>query len=221
MAGAGMTRSQRCAVRIEALREHAGQLRHCRDCPGMRGPPVVGRAVASPVMLLGQAPGTREIEIGRPFAWTAGKTLFGWFAGIGLDEQSFRALVHMSAVCRCFPGKTGGGGDRVPSRQEVARCARWWRGELELLRPRLILPVGRLAIAQFIEAKRLDLVVGKRWEHGLGDGETADLIPLPHPSGVSTWFKKEPGKVLLAKALSLIASHPAWRALTQQGRGRL
>jgi len=199
----------------EALQDHGKQLQRCRDCPEMTGPPVVGQAVVSPVMLLGQAPGTREIQVGRPFAWTAGKTLFDWFAGIGLDEQSFRSRVYMSAVCRCFPGKTKSGGDRVPSRHEVANCERWWRGELALLRPRLIVPVGRLAIARFLDAKRLDLIVGKRWEHEPAEGVKADLIPLPHPSGVSTWFKKEPGKTLLAQALALIASHPAWHGLIE------
>ena len=39
------------------------------------------------------------------------------------------------------------------------------------------------------------------------------VIPLPHPSGASTWFKMEPGKTLLPQALELIANHPAWRGL--------
>ena len=86
----------------------------------MTGPPVIGQAVLSTVVLLGQAPGTKEIEGGRPFAWTAGKNLFGWFERIGLDEQAFRSRVYMAAVCRCFPGKSKSGGDRVPSRQEIA-----------------------------------------------------------------------------------------------------
>jgi uracil-DNA glycosylase len=179
----------------------------------MEGPPVLGHAVASSVVLIGQAPGTKEIGVGRPFAWTAGKTLFGWFAGIGLEEQTFRTRVYMTAICRCFPGKNRGGGDRVPSRKEVANCARWWRGELRLLRPRLILPVGKLAISQLIDTRRLDDVVGKRWDYEYPDGETADLIPLPHPSGASTWFRTEPGKTLLPQALALIESHPTWREL--------
>jgi uracil-DNA glycosylase family 4 len=91
------------AQRLGALSAHHAELRRCRDCPRMTGPPVHGEAVLSPVLLLGQAPGTREIEQGRPFCWTAGKTLFGWFGGIGLAEQGFRQRVYMSAVCRCFP----------------------------------------------------------------------------------------------------------------------
>ncbi|HEY1547317.1 MAG TPA: uracil-DNA glycosylase family protein, partial [Kofleriaceae bacterium] len=78
----------------------------------MIGPVVTGEPVMSPVMLVGQAPGIKEGPAGRPFAWTAGKTMFQWFSEIGLDEASFRSRVYMAAVCRCFPGKANGGGDR-------------------------------------------------------------------------------------------------------------
>ena len=71
----------------------------------MTGPPVTGSPVVSPVVLIGQAPGPKEIEANKPFAWTAGKTLFGWFSRIGLEEDVFRSRIYMAAVCRCFPGK--------------------------------------------------------------------------------------------------------------------
>lgn len=183
----------------------------------MQGPAVHGRPVISPVMLIGQAPGTREIEQARPFCWTAGKTLFRWFESIGLSEPAFRERVLMSAVCRCFPGKNPNGGDRVPNRTEVANCADWWRHELELCRPRLIIPVGRLAIARFADQlplkAKLDELVGRVWTYRSSGGLACDLIPLPHPSGASTWFKMEPGRTLLPRALGLIAEHPAWRVI--------
>lgn len=96
----------------------------------MTGPPVHGEPVISPVMLIGQAPGAKEIEARRPFAWTAGRTLFKWFEGIGLPEEQFRKRVYMAAVCRCFPGKRAAGGDRLPDRAEVANCSSWLDGEL-------------------------------------------------------------------------------------------
>src|SRR5438046_684668 len=107
-------------------------------------PVVTGNAVLSPVMLIGQAPGIKEGPAGKPFAWTAGKTLFQWFAQLDLDEATFREQVYMAAVCRCFPGKAPGGGDRVPSADEVERCSRHLTSELRLLRPRLVIPVGKL-----------------------------------------------------------------------------
>lgn len=183
----------------------------------MYGPPVHGESVISPVMLIGQAPGTKEIEQGIPFCWTAGKTLFRWLGSIGLDEPAVRSRILMSAVCRCFPGKNPKGGDRVPDRDEVDNCAPWWQGELELCRPRLILPVGKLAIGQFPDhlptAAKLDALVGRQWPYRSESGFQADLIPLPHPSGASTWFKMEPGKSLLPRALALIRAHPAWHGL--------
>src|SRR5690606_18455982 len=105
-----------------ALNRHLTALRNCAMCPGMIQPVVVGRPVVSPVMLVGQAPGDKEGGLGRPFAWTAGKTLFKWFSQIGLDEEEFRSRVYMAAVCRCFPGKNPKGGDRVPSPEEIKNC---------------------------------------------------------------------------------------------------
>lgn len=175
----------------------------------MIGPPVVGQPAAGGVLLVGQAPGDKEPVLGRPFAWTAGKTMFKWFDSIGLDEPAFRERVYMAAVCRCFPGKNPKGGDRVPSAVEIDTCAGWLDREFELLRPRLLIPVGKLAIAQYLEVRRLTDVVGRL--HRIEQrGHVFDLVPLPHPSGASTWHRMEPGKSLLQQALELIAAHPAW-----------
>ena len=193
-----------------ALRRHHARLVKCTRCPNMIGPPVHGIAVASRVMLVGQAPGSREVEQHKPFAWTAGKTLFGWFRGIGLDEEAFRARVYMSAVCRCFPGKNPAGGDRVPDRGEVANCSSWIEAEIGLIKPRLILPAGKLAIAAFMAVDKLDAVVGRLHRIELS-GVKTDVVPLPHPSGASVWHRVQPGKALLERALGLVARHPAWR----------
>ncbi len=178
----------------------------------MVGPVVCCQPVLSKVMLIGQAPGGKEGQFGKPFAWTAGKTLFGWFGRLGLSEEQFRQRVYMAAVCRCFPGKQAGGGDRVPSAAEIENCSAWLRAEIELLQPQLIIPVGKLAIRQWLQADKLDQVIGKQFRVE-AYGHTADLIPLPHPSGASTWHRTEPGIGLLAEALAAIEHHPAWRAI--------
>ncbi len=203
------------------LRTHLRALRACDLCPAMNGPVVTGEPVHSPVMLIGQAPGVHEGRLGKPFAWTAGKTMFGWFERIGLSEADFRSRVYMAAVCRCFPGKNPKGGDRVPGREEIEACSRWLRAELDLLRPALVLPVGKLAIAQVMPERltTLDEVVGRQMHVELAGGHAADLIPLPHPSGASTWHRMEPGKTLLERALGRIAAHPAWKSLQQGRRG--
>lgn len=174
----------------------------------MQRPVVVGRPVASRVILIGQAPGDKEPKLGRPFAWTAGKTLFKWFeATLGWSENETRDRIYFAAVCRCFPGKKAQGGDRVPDDEEIANCARWLKREFALLEPGLLLPVGKLAITQLLGARPLAETVGRSF-HVAMDGRDIDVIPLPHPSGASPWHRMEPGKTLLRQALALIAAHP-------------
>jgi uracil-DNA glycosylase len=179
----------------------------------MIGPVVSGDHVLSPILLIGQAPGIKEGGFGKPFAWTAGKTLFKWFERIGLDEATFRERVYMAAVCRCFPGKNPKGGDRVPNQDEIGNCAGWLQAEINLLKPELILPVGKLAISQLLPVTKLDTVIGKT--HSVTfHGHTTEAIPLPHPSGASTWHRMQPGLSLLETALELLQNHPAWRKVS-------
>ncbi len=200
--------------RIQArLDDHVAQLVQCRRCPRMQSTPVSGGAVLSDVMLIGQAPGPREPVLQRPFAHTAGKTLFRWFEEFcGLSESTVRSTIYFAAVCRCFPGKTSGGGDRVPAPDEIRNCSSWMNNEIKILRPQLIIPVGRLAIAQFIDCMKLEEVIGRKFRVE-GAQHSFDFIPLPHPSGASPWHKVLPGKKLLERALKLVARHPAIRAL--------
>ncbi|MBT6274312.1 MAG: uracil-DNA glycosylase family protein [Chromatiales bacterium] len=182
----------------------------CTACPKMIGPVVSGQPVVSKVLMVGQAPGDKEGGFGRPFAWTAGKTLFKWYASIGFEEEAFRQHVYMAAVCRCFPGKNPKGGDRVPDATEISACGEWLDAEIQLLKPELLIPVGKLAISQFMPVDKLKDVIGSVGEVTRA-GHRMDIIALPHPSGASTWHRMEPGKTLLANALAEIAKHPAWR----------
>ena len=188
-------------------------MRRCKRCPEMHKPVVVGSPVLSRVMLVGQAPGGKEPALGRPFAWTAGKQLFRWFEPLGLAEAQFRERVYIAAVCRCFPGKLKkGSGDRVPAPQEIENCRPFLQREIALLEPQLIIPVGRLAIAQFLPVRPLQEQIGTAARVRVGARE-CDVIALPHPSGASVWPRIEPGRTLTARALSLIGAHPAWAAL--------
>lgn len=207
-----MTHSIPCQTSVSQLITHQKSLCQCHRCDAMIGPVVTGEPVVSPVLLVGQAPGEKEGSMGRPFAWTAGKTLFKWFQSIGLSETQFRQSVYMSAVCRCFPGKKTKGGDRVPSAIEIETCTEWLTKEIDLLQPQLILPVGKLAITQFIAIQKLTHIIGRVHPIDLHYG-SCDLIPLPHPSGASTWHRTAPGKSLLQQALSLIEQHQAWKNL--------
>src|SRR3984893_1159053 len=197
-----MAAASRTQTRLD---EHVAHLLQCRRCPRMQSTPVSGGAVASDVMLIGQAPGPREPVLQKPFAWTAGRTLFQWFEQLcGLTETEVRAKIYFAAVCRCFPGKNSAGGDRVPAPDEIRNCSTWMDEEFQILRPRLVIPVGRLAIIQFIDCPNLEAVIGRVFRVKRA-GHDFDLIPLPHPSGASPWPKVAPGKALLEKAMRKIA----------------
>jgi len=200
------------------LKRHVAELLRCRRCPRMKSTPVSGGAVVSDVMLIGQAPGPREPVLQRPFAHTAGKTLFRWFEEFcGMNEAAIRSTVYFAAVCRCFPGKSSGGTDRVPAPDEIRNCSSWMNDEIEILRPRLIIPVGRLAIMQFIDCAKLEKVIGRKFRVERA-GHRCDVIPLPHPSGASPWHKISPGRELLQKALLKVARHSAIIDLAQRSR---
>ena len=197
---------------VRKLRLLHDELDDCRACPKMIGPVVHGPPVPSGILLVGQAPGPREGSFGRPFAWTAGRTLFRWFEeALGVGEDEFRAKVYMAAVARCFPGKAPGGGDRRPDAEEIVRCRPFLERETAILKPKLVLAVGGMAIEQVLGTKeKLDGLIGtvrRARYHGV---ET-DVVPLPHPSGASPWHKMEPGKTLLRRALEKVAKHPETR----------
>src|SRR4051812_4879548 len=204
-------------ARQQALLDaHVAKLVQCRRCPRMLPPPVSGGPVVSRVVLVGQAPGIREPVLAKPFAWTAGRTLFRWFEEYcGMDETAVRALVYFAAVCRCFPGKAPGGGDRVPAPNEIRNCSSWMNDEFQILQPRLVIPVGKLAIAQFIAFEKLDEVISRKFSVHHGN-VSFDLIPLPHPSGASPWPKMSPGRELTARALRKIARHPEMMPLRKR-----
>ena len=192
---------------VDPVARHLELLRACDKCPRMAKPVVVGRPVATGILLVGQAPGDKEPKLGRPFAWTAGKTLFKWFnEALGWMEDDVRDRFYFAAVCRCFPGKRTEGGDRVPAPDEIANCSGWLEREFQLLQPSLVIPVGKLAIAQFLPPAPLAEIIGRVFTIN-HRGHAADCIPLPHPSGASTWHRVEPGRTLLRDALALIARH--------------
>lgn len=190
---------------------HLAQLYACRACPGVAGLPVTGAVRGTRVMLVGQAPGPHELDQRRPFAYTAGRRMFGWFREhLGIDEQAFRERVYIAAVLRCFPGKDAAGGDRVPSPGEIARCGHHLDRELSMLEPRLVIAVGTLAAQLFGLSGQLRQTVGRMHRAGRA-GMSFDVIVLPHPSGRSTWMNKPENAELLRESLALIGNHPAWR----------
>jgi uracil-DNA glycosylase len=198
-------RSSRPLPLARALDAHCASLLGCRRCSHAPGVvPIVARTRAPRAMLVGQAPGKTEAGGGRPFAGRAGATLFKWLHGVGIDEAQAREWLYISAITRCYPGPhPSGRGDRVPDPREQAKCGDWLDAELRIIRPPLIVLVGRLAIGRFLGARPLDELVGQ--EHAVAHaGGTSVAVPLPHPSGASSWIHAPDHRVLLDRALGLI-----------------
>ena len=148
-------------------------------------------------MIIGQAPGAVELTTGLPFSGRAGAELRRWLAVAGIDEAH---LPYRTAITKCFPGKAASrAGDRRPSPPEVLLCASWLDAELALVRPRVLLLVGTLAIERFWGKVPLSEVVGK----SRVDGERL-LIPLPHPSGASRWLNDPENRERLTRALAVV-----------------
>jgi uracil-DNA glycosylase len=154
----------------------------------------------APFFLVGQAPGPVERESRRPFSGRAGKELDRWMLRAGFaSPEEFRRLTYIAALMRCFPGRNpAGNGDLKPPPAAVANCAHWLDAELRILRPKVLILVGQLAIARFLGPDRLEDRVGHRF------GERPVMIPLPHPSGQSRWLNDPANRERLASALELV-----------------
>jgi uracil-DNA glycosylase len=149
-------------------------------------------------MIVGQAPGVTEVEAQRPFNASSGRRLFRWLSEAGWSEDHFRATQYMTAITKCYPGKSPGGrGDRAPSRAEQKLCGAFLERELALVQPEIIIPVGGLAIRRFLGRVKLAEIVGTAEQ----DEARRWIVPLPHPSGASLWLNKPEHQELVRQAI--------------------
>ena len=129
-------------------------MRSCRICLD-HGHEIVPKAIFSghvgaKIMTIGQAPGITEVEAGRPFNAGSGTRLFKWLAEAGIEEKWFRNTQYMTSVTKCYPGRSASGsGDRVPTSAEQRLCRPFLDQEIKMVSPRLIIPIGKLAINLF------------------------------------------------------------------------
>jgi uracil-DNA glycosylase len=173
--------------------------RVCRACVAAGYPleslPVVAPGEGQRAYLFGQAPGVVEGEERRPWRGRAGKTLRRWF---DLNEDEFYATFYCASVTRCYPGRAPSGrGDRTATPDEQRLCLGWHDAELRLLRPKLIVTVGGLAARRLLGLKSVTECVGGRYDHA-----GAVAIPLPHPSGASSWLNDPANRARVAVAVA-------------------
>jgi uracil-DNA glycosylase len=178
----------------------------CRACAEAGFPleslPVKAPYAGQHAYLFGQAPGIVEGEERLPWRGRAGQKLRRW---LELEEEAFYATFYCASVTRCYPGRMASGrGDRAPTPREQDLCEFWRDWELELLRPRLIVTVGGLALRGMLGLTDLTAAIGERFER---DG--VPVVPLPHPSGASSWPHQPGNSDRLRRALSHVGSELA------------
>jgi uracil-DNA glycosylase len=183
---------------LASLQRDQARCRACVDAGHPLGSlPVLAPSYGQRAYLFGQAPGIVEGEERRPWRGRAGRTLRRW---LELDEQTFYETFYCASVTRCYPGRAPSGrGDRTPTREEQELCAGWHREELRLLRPRLIVTVGGLAARRLLGVRSVTESVGRRYPL-----EGAVAIPLPHPSGASSWLNDPQNRLRVAAAVRLV-----------------
>ena len=193
---------------LSAINQLHNQMRKCRMCAD-HGYDVVPKAVftgnhGACIMSIGQAPGITEVDAGRPFNAGSGVRLFQWLSAAGIEETWYRSTQYMTSVTKCYPGRAkSGSGDRVPSRAEQKLCLPYLDQEINLADPKLIIPIGKLAINLFYpKTSKLTDIIGteKRF-----DGRW--IVPLPHSSGASRWHQIESNRELIQNAIGLIGKH--------------
>jgi uracil-DNA glycosylase len=186
------------------LLAHQAACRACHECvdDGIlpEANPTFQGEWGAPFLLVGQAPGPTERISRRPFSGRAGKELDRWMVRAGFESpEDFRRLTYIAALMRCFPGRNARGtGDLKPPPAGIANCAHWLDAELRILRPRVLILVGQMAISRFLGPGPLEARVGKQF------GDRPAMVPLPHPSGTSRWLNEPANRERLAEALSII-----------------
>ena len=171
------------------------EVRACRICEAdlPLGPrPVLRAHQDAPILVVGQAPGTRVHATGIPWNDPSGKRLRAW---LGVDDETFYdprrfAIIPMGF---CYPGRHPRGGD-LPPRPE---CAAQWHAALlaQLPKRRLTLLIGDYAQRYYLGKERKKTLTGtvRAWESYL-----PGFIPMPHPSPrnirwlqINGWFETE------------------------------
>lgn len=130
-----------------------------------------------------------------------------WLYSIGLTDELLRKNTLYSALVDYFPGAVNGS-HIVPTREVIDKERDRLAKTIAAFSPELVVPIGRLSISHCLNEKVQPLInhIGKAYSanpYMLYDRELT-VIPLPHPSGASTWRHNKENKRLLEKALILL-----------------
>ena len=139
---------------MSALTELYEEIALCRQCEiaKTRNKVVPGEgAEDADLLFIGEAPGWYEDQQGRPFVGPAGKYLDELLASINLNRQQ----VYIANVIKCRPME-----NRDPLPTEIANCRKWLNRQIDLIRPRIIVTLGRYSMVMFFPGKSISKIHG-------------------------------------------------------------
>lgn len=153
---------------LEQLREQLQSWKGC-DLAATANPVLGEGSPTARVMFIGEAPGQKEDELKRPFVGAAGKFLDQLLSSIGYDRSS----VYISNVVKYRPPE-----NREPTQEEKDQCMPWLMLEIAIIKPRVIVPLGRHSLGHFFPQKTITDAHGKAFDL------TPDLtiFPIYHPA---------------------------------------
>jgi DNA polymerase len=174
---------------MQRIRDEVLGCRRCGLCDG-RWNPVIGEGnLDAKVVFVGEAPGRREDETGRPFVGSAGQLLERLLGSVGLR----RGDVYITNIVKCRPPN-----NRPPTPREIEACSPHLERQLAIIRPRIIAPMGNTAIGYMtsrlgLKSVRISAMHGRAIEAEAPLGRVA-LFSLYHPA--AALYTKELEKIM-------------------------
>ncbi len=160
------------------MEQLAIEIRNCRKCElwKVRNNPVMGEgSIDARIMFIGEAPGRKEDEQGKPFVGAAGKILDGTLHANGIERKE----VYITNVVKCRPP-----GNRDPSMEEIKACVPYLERQIEIIKPEVIATLGRFS-SRYILSRYgfsylpISSIHGRVFEDRLND---VKIVPLYHPA---------------------------------------
>lgn len=167
----------------------------CTDCPNLgKHCPGAGNPTAD-LMLIGEAPGEREVQLNTPFAGRAGGKLNDLLYRAGID----RADIYITNTVHCRPPD-----NRDPSAEEIANCRPYLWREIRIVHPKIVVTLGRVATSALLERNVSIGEVHGQLHFYQGKNGIFHLIPTYHPAS------------LLYSNKYADAIHSDWQTITEE-----
>ncbi len=159
----------------DSLEKIEKEIKGCKKCPlyKTRKNAVPGEGgFQRRIMFVGEAPGRREDELGRPFVGAAGKFLDELLASIGLSRKD----VYITNIVKCRPP-----GNRDPTDEEIKLCSPYLDRQIAVMKPRIICPLGRFSAKYILEKFGFEMDKISRVQGRVFEGEFL-ILPMYHPA---------------------------------------